>query len=764
MELFPFQIKASTEIASKFAEYSLDPLTITRTRILPFYQNLNSLTGSGKTLVLADAISQMRSQLAAEPIVLWLSKGKVVVWQTFTNLASGKYSELVGGFTVKQLLDCNVNDIENPTSALLLVATVGKFNQADKENSDRKVFQLAFDFADVSLWDMLKKRRDAQGRRRPFIIVYDEGHNLSDQQTQLLLDLDPDALIAASATTRVPAELGRFITRLRDEKGWTDSSFVTSVKSSDVVNSGLVKQQILLGGYVTPMEIAVDDMLAAMRQVEQTAKELALPFQPKAIYVTNTNVVSGGGPDNVHAPFKQRQARPILIWRHLVENCGVDPKEIAVYCNLKFDPKNPPPPFFNLFSGGDNDYDNFINGNFRHVIFNLTLQEGWDDPACYFAYIDKDMGSRDQVTQIVGRVLRQPQATHYPEPSLNTAHFFIRTDERRVFEDVLHEVQTKIAAESPEISLTVFTGGKGAASALTQPARKQKQLPEVSVDFSDALEPIGQIISSIQDYRSDSVNTVGKGSRVQVIQVIGAPGQEHEEWVEVEHSNRVTARWVFVREVQKTYSKAINLCDIELPKFDALIEYHSPAADHMRQAAQRVVAAYLSNSRIIQNALGAWYVPGVNVDPAATVKFTNAVHDGYSGLNNFELEFARAIDRTKRVWFRNPSRGCFEIPLLTKGPSHNFNPDFLVWVDNAVVAIDTKGDHLIVEDAGRKLFYIDAVGNGPELRIRLVTEGTWNESFEKTDRTGYTVWALRNGKPHPVHVADVNQAVAQCLK
>lgn len=80
MELFPFQIKASTEIASKFAEYSLDPLTITRTRILPFYQNLNSLTGSGKTLVLADAISQMRSQLAAEPIVLWLSKGKVVVW------------------------------------------------------------------------------------------------------------------------------------------------------------------------------------------------------------------------------------------------------------------------------------------------------------------------------------------------------------------------------------------------------------------------------------------------------------------------------------------------------------------------------------------------------------------------------------------------------------------------------------------------------------------------------------------------------------
>ena len=37
-------------------------------------------------------------------------------------------------------------------------------------------------------------------------------------------------------------------------------------------------------------------------------------------------------------------------------------------------------------------------GNFRHIIFNLSLQEGWDDPECCFAYIDKQIGSPDQVT------------------------------------------------------------------------------------------------------------------------------------------------------------------------------------------------------------------------------------------------------------------------------------------------------------------------------------------------------------------------------
>ena len=764
MELFRFQVNAATEIAEKFAKYAEDPLFITRTRTRPFYQNLNSITGSGKTLILADAIAQIRSHLPAEPIILWLSKGKVVVWQTYTNLTSGKYAEMVSGFTVKPLMECRPSDIENPSSGLILVATVGRFNQRDKEEGDRKIYQLALDFADVSLWEILKKRHNSASKKRPFIVVYDEGHNLSSQQTELLLELEPDALIAASATMRIPEALADIISRLRHDKKWQDGDFVTAVKSSDVVESGLVKQQILLGGYVTPMEIAVDEMLDNMRRVESAATQLGLPFKPKAIYVSNTNVVPGGNTDSIHVPFEHRHARPILIWRHLVEACGVDPKTIAVYCNLKFDSKFPPPPNFNLFSGGDSDYDNFIAGNYQHIIFNLTLQEGWDDPACYFAYIDKDMGSKEQVTQVVGRVLRQPQAQHYPDPSLNTAHFYIRTDEKSVFEDVLREVRSKIGAEAPEINLTVFTGGTGGTEKLATPPRKVRQLPEVSIDALHAKKPIRNILALLQDYRNDGINTVGKGGRIQILQTVGVQGKEREEWVEVEHSNRVTARWVFTREIQKTYYKAVNLCDIEDVKFDALVEYNSTAAEHIREAARKVVAAFIEHSSVIHNFANPIEIPAVPVDPNHIVKFTFALHEGYSGLNSLEAEFAIALDKTQRVWFRNPSRGLFEIPLLTAGGNKNFNPDFVVWVDKEIVAIDTKGDHLIVQDAGRKLFHIKKIGTGPDLVIRLVTRGTWNDRIEKTDNVGFTVWLLRNGKAHPLHADDVSTAVQLCLR
>src|SRR4249919_3475574 len=127
MELFPFQEQASSQIASRFADYSSDPLLVDRTTVLPFVQTLVSITGSGKTLMLANAVAQMQAALPVQPIVLWLSKGSVVVWQTYANLASGKYTDNLPGFTVKPLLELAPTDVENPGTPLLLVATVAKF-------------------------------------------------------------------------------------------------------------------------------------------------------------------------------------------------------------------------------------------------------------------------------------------------------------------------------------------------------------------------------------------------------------------------------------------------------------------------------------------------------------------------------------------------------------------------------------------------------------------------------------------------------------
>ena len=77
MELKSFQIEASEQIAERYESYMNDPLYIRKNEIVPFYQNLSAITGAGKTLVLADAIEQIRAMTTTQPVVLWLSKGKV---------------------------------------------------------------------------------------------------------------------------------------------------------------------------------------------------------------------------------------------------------------------------------------------------------------------------------------------------------------------------------------------------------------------------------------------------------------------------------------------------------------------------------------------------------------------------------------------------------------------------------------------------------------------------------------------------------------
>ena len=162
------------------------------------------------------------------------------------------------------LLEVAPDHLTSEETPLLLVATVGKFAVEDTASEDRKIYRAQLDLAEESLWDQLKKRQTSKGLRRPLVIIYDEGHNLSDLQSERLLELAPDALIVASATLTLPPKLTNVMNRLRNDKAWTDEDFSTAVSSREVVQSGLVKERISIDGYVTPMEPAIDNLLTCI--------------------------------------------------------------------------------------------------------------------------------------------------------------------------------------------------------------------------------------------------------------------------------------------------------------------------------------------------------------------------------------------------------------------------------------------------------------------------------------------------------------------
>lgn len=781
-DLLPFQSKASNQIARRFILLARDEDRPWEKRAwaTPYYQALGAITGSGKTPVLADAVAQIRAYMATEPIVLWISKSKAVVEQTMMNFRpGGKYEGLVEGFLVSSLAEMNAERIEDDTQAVITLTTVGAFNQREKGEGTLKVHKTFSDKDHHPLWTMLTTRAPrGKPDRRPLVIVYDEAHNLTDQQTDLLLELQPDVILVASATMRTPGKLGRIIDRLK-ESGWNDGpiedddrepqrALVTAISSKEVVEAGLIKRQIVLGGYAAEMYSTLDDMLSDFKRVTSKAADLDAGFEPKAIYVCKTNIsMEDGSVDAPNKPFEQRKAPPILIWRHLVEKHGIDPSQIAVYADLKVDRKSHPlPPDFNLFSGGEDDYSTFAAGNFKHIIFNLSLQEGWDDPACCFAYIDKSMGSVVQIEQVIGRVLRQPGARHYPDPELNTAHFYIRLDSKQEFPAILQLVSGKIAAEIPEVKLEGYSDARNRARLRLEP-RFKITIPEIHIDSENALEPIQEIISQLQDYNDAPASHIeGEGELTRALQSIGDGSKAVVEELVRKHSNRVVARWLVRRAIQGFYPEAAKTIDWSDGRFDARIEVTSRAAGELRNKAEQLVDAYLANAELAFEETNPYTVSAVLTAPDRFVNFVNACHGGYSDLGPFELPFAQAIDDTGYRWARNPSNGGYGIPLLDKGNTRTFYPDFIVWKDEKVFVIDPKGEHLIAADAGRKLMAIRDERGRQRVLVRLITAHKWTyDPIRLTQKVGgYTVWRMTNsgqvrGTWHKSHSDAIKKAL-----
>jgi type III restriction enzyme len=428
------------------------------------------------------------------------------------------------------------------------------------------------------------------------------------------------------------------------------------------------------------------------------------------------------------------------------------------------DKNYPAPEGFHLFRGGDSDYETFSKGAYRHVIFNLALQEGWDDPLCYFAYVDKSMESRVQVEQIIGRVLRQPGAKHYAADRLNTAHFYVRVDRNQVFNDILDAVSKKLETDAPGLRIVASPPGK--PSPQEYEPKKDLFIPTTALETSDAIQPVTAILQKLTNYQhDDGTNTTGTGSRTIVQRLVGDSSTTDPKWESFEQSSQVLARWIFHREIRKRYPGALGVAPTSDPKFDAQVGLGSNAEAHIIAVAESVVETFLDNVDIIQKERDPYVVGPQLARADGFYKFKNSVHAGYDTLNTLELSFAKALDKIGLDWARNPSRTGYRIPLPSVGPTQFFYPDFVVWSGSNVFVIDTKGAHLLSEAATRKLLWIDGPRNvKTRLLVKLVTEGTWNIEGVQETKDGYTLWGIKAGAGRTMkHFDDLEALVTAVL-
>ena len=740
MKEIKFQNDAAVQIARRYAFFANhDQRARTRKAADPFFQALGALTGAGKTPILAETVTLIRNELQGEPIVLWMSKARSVVTQTYNNFNGGKYAPLIEGFQVCAIKDLQPRMVEDGGTPLLVLTTTGLFNNKDKAEGDLRIYRTAQDSqGGKSMWQRLIDRHDGQGRR-PLIIVYDEAHNLSEQQTDILRELQPEAWLLASATIKLPAKFHDLV--IQPTKSWVarcageleafqalgaakgsapdpDAWMTTLVDSQKVVDAELVKKAIHFDGTTAPMEACLDSLMERRAVIQKEIADRGLRIKPKAIYVCRTNIADDGLADDPTKPFNLRQAPPIRIWRYLVESRGIHPATIAIYSDLKFTDGSKPDEVVH-FSKGDDDFDRFHEGNFEHIIFNLSLQEGWDDPECYLAYIDKSMGSSTQVQQVIGRVLRQPHATHYNSEVLNAAHFFLRVDKKSVFTQALELVKAKLDQEGAPIAISSSFSGSGSPAVVEVLPREDVSvhLHSIYVLKDEAKNVVDQLLGQFPTYAEGGVDAVGTAeSATAVIRVHDRAGTAGEpEWTDGGHTNPVRLRWLLSLAVRSCAPQAGKIIVASDPKFDVRVQVRSNAEIAVKELAEKIGAAYYEQSELIYEDSDPFVFGPVRVVKEGAMRFNNSLYPQYGKLGAEELAFAKGLDAANVTWHRNPISGGWSIPLLTPGDTANFFPDFLVWKGSKVFAGSnfSQRDAVFLRVIGRMYFASVALDRCP---------------------------------------------------
>lgn len=223
------------------------------------------------------------------------------------------------------------------------------------------------------------------------IIILDEGHRAySERARDTIANMNPRFILQLSATPPLNANKlvevsGRDLDREQmikldihlhnklDNPDWRDT-LMAAVEKRKVLESEAEMHRMNGGNYIRPI---------CLIQTEQTGEKLV----------------------NDRTRIHARHAEDYLI-----KQCGIPPEHIAVKTS-------------------DNDGLEGVNllsedCQIRYIITKQALAEGWDCPFAYVLAILSNSGSETGLTQLIGRILRQPYAQKSGVKALDESYVF----------------------------------------------------------------------------------------------------------------------------------------------------------------------------------------------------------------------------------------------------------------------------------------------------------------------------------------------------
>jgi len=379
-----------------------------------------SPTGSGKTIMMANAIVQLieecKTEIKVDVAFLWLSIGKGDLHlQSMETL-----KKVFDVFPTVSLIDNEfAGNREWVRSYEVAIGNWEKLRIRDKETGEWKNVIMK-DGEKFNFRQVLQTTRE----KRKLILIIDESHvGKSTKRTQeLLQEISADLIIEMSATPSIEATLEDYQRGIWQSAPVDEQSEIVlpaaqtrgvhiRIDPQMVIDQGLIKKELLINSEieqrVSEMPEA-DSQEVVLEAAYQKRKELKKLFEAEKSIVNPLALVQI--PTAEAGEDKIRAVKEFLARKGITEKNG----KLAIWLA---DEKS-------AVLGPKNEWVRDLDNEIEFLIFKQAIDTGWDCPRAHILVKFRESHSETFEIQTVGRILRMPEQKHYASEPLNVGYIY----------------------------------------------------------------------------------------------------------------------------------------------------------------------------------------------------------------------------------------------------------------------------------------------------------------------------------------------------
>jgi type III restriction enzyme len=416
MKLMEFQKQAVDKLSESFFK-----LWSTQNNQLPLV--FKAPTGAGKTIMMAEFLRTLDSNyhFDEDKAYIWISFGGDDSYMQSKNKLYKYFNEGTdialkdkGDLSQKELYKNNIFFIN--WAKIKSSTKDGKVLRKDNELTS----------GNYGVFDEYIKNTK---KNRDLILIIDEAHtetstNLASEVINLI---DPRVIIKVTATPdNIPNQ-----DDIEDNK----AGYVR-VKESDVIESGLIKDSIIIqtqeeiqsieSGSLSEDELMIELAIRRREELLNIYKNLGLDINPLVLIQL---------PSDMNEKDEVGTNKKVVALNYL-QSKGISDDKIAIWLsNEKTDN-------LNLIELNNSDVD--------FMLFKTAPATGWDCPRASILVMFREIKTPSFHTQIVGRIKRMPEAKHYDDGVLNKAYIYTNYNKSHI-----QDIQNKTANKVPCFTSTL---------------------------------------------------------------------------------------------------------------------------------------------------------------------------------------------------------------------------------------------------------------------------------------------------------------------